>query len=82
MMSKQLTSLNILGLYLHLGSAEGYYSWHLGWGKPLFWETKPRAGYYSYTGREYKSFLFSGALESLAGISSLAKDVDQGQPLS
>jgi hypothetical protein len=26
MMSKQLTSLNILGLYLHLGSAEGYYN--------------------------------------------------------
>jgi hypothetical protein len=26
MMSKQLTSLNILGLYLHLGSAEGYYT--------------------------------------------------------
>jgi hypothetical protein len=26
MMSKQLTSLNILGLYLHLGSTEGYYN--------------------------------------------------------
>jgi hypothetical protein len=26
MISKQLTSLNILGLYLHLGSAEGYYN--------------------------------------------------------
>jgi hypothetical protein len=25
MMSKQLTSLNILGLYLHLGSTEEYY---------------------------------------------------------
>jgi hypothetical protein len=25
MMSKQLTSLNILGLYLHFGSAKGYY---------------------------------------------------------
>jgi hypothetical protein len=28
-MSKQLTSLNILGLYLHLGSAKGYYKFCL-----------------------------------------------------
>jgi hypothetical protein len=48
MMSKQLTSLNILGLYLHLGSVEGYYITC-----PNLWLSKPMSTSYellvSYT---------------------------------
>jgi hypothetical protein len=43
MMSKQLTSLNILGLHLHLGSAEGYYN-----PLPLFMHC-PQCIMYPYT---------------------------------
>jgi hypothetical protein len=51
---------------------------HLGRGKPWFWITKSCAGYYSYTGGTH----FSMTLESVAGISSLVRDVDRGKPLS
>jgi hypothetical protein len=50
---------------------------HLGRGKPWFWITKSCAGYYSCTGGTH----FSRTLESVAGISSLIRDVDQGKPL-
>jgi hypothetical protein len=56
-------------------------SCRLGWGQPQFWATKSCAGYYSYTGGKYKSFLLTRTLESLEGISSLARDVGQGKPL-
>jgi hypothetical protein len=52
-------------------------SCHLGWGKPWFWITKSCAGYYSCTGGTH----FSRTLESVAGISSLIRDVDRGKPL-
>ena len=50
MMSKQLTSLNILGLYLHLGSAEGYYK-----ALPLFMHC-PQCIMYPYTTKFSKFF--------------------------
>jgi hypothetical protein len=48
--SKQLTSLNILGLYLHLGSTEGYYN-----PLPLFMHC-PQCIMYPYTTKFSKSF--------------------------
>ena len=48
MMSKQLTSLNILGLYLHLGLDEGYYN-----PLPLFMHC-PQCIMYPYTTKIFK----------------------------
>jgi hypothetical protein len=50
MMSKHLTSLNILGLYLHLGSTEGYYN-----PLPLFMHC-PQCIMYPYTTKFSKFF--------------------------
>jgi hypothetical protein len=50
MMSKQLTGLNTLGLYLHLGSAEGYYN-----PLPLFMHY-PQCIMYPYTTKFKKFF--------------------------
>jgi hypothetical protein len=50
MMSKQLTSLNILGLYLHLGSVEGCYN-----PLPLFMHC-PQCIMYPYTTKLSKFF--------------------------
>jgi hypothetical protein len=50
MMSKQLSSLNILRLYLHLGSAEGYYN-----PLPLFMHC-PQCIMYPYTTKFLKFF--------------------------
>jgi hypothetical protein len=49
-MSKQLSSLNILGLYLHLGSAKGYYN-----PLPLFMHC-PQCIMYAYTTKFSKFF--------------------------
>jgi hypothetical protein len=50
MTSKKLSSLNILGLYLHLGSTEGYYN-----PLPLFMH-RPQCIMYPYTTKFLKFF--------------------------
>jgi hypothetical protein len=54
---------------------------HLGRGKPWLWTTKSYAGYYSCTGGKLRNSFLTRTLESMAGISSLVRDVDRGKPL-
>jgi hypothetical protein len=53
----------------------------LSWGKPHIWSTEPGARYYSFTGSDDWSLLHTRYLESLAGLTSLARDVSRGKPL-
>jgi hypothetical protein len=50
-------------------------------GQPRLWTTTSCTWYYSCTGGKLRNSFLTRTLESIAGISSLVRDADQGQPL-